>query len=157
MADTKLTGLTAITTPTLDDLLYLVDNPGGTPASRKITVANLFKGIFLAQSSNTQTLTGTKTLTDADPPIQFLDPGGATRTVNLPADSYNNHGFWFYNFADADDENLTVTDGVFSVTMGRYHSAMFVPNGATWSYMVFDQTGGTAISGTDVLEVQVFS
>lgn len=41
MADSKLTGLTANTTPALTDLLYLVDDPGGTPLSQKITVANL--------------------------------------------------------------------------------------------------------------------
>ena len=38
MADTKLTDLTADTTPGLDSVLYTVDDPGGTPASRKSTV-----------------------------------------------------------------------------------------------------------------------
>lgn len=41
MADQKLTALTAMTSPTTDDLLYIVDDPSGTPASRKITLANL--------------------------------------------------------------------------------------------------------------------
>lgn len=42
MADAKLTALTAETSPTTDDLLYLVDDPAGTPASKKITLADLF-------------------------------------------------------------------------------------------------------------------
>ena len=41
MADQKLTALTALTSPSTDDLLYIVDDPLGTPASRKITLANL--------------------------------------------------------------------------------------------------------------------
>lgn len=41
MADTKLTGLDAITSVSTDDLLYVVDDPSGTPVSKKITVANL--------------------------------------------------------------------------------------------------------------------
>lgn len=41
MADTKLTALTADATPTSDDLVYAVNDPGGTPASRKVTAANL--------------------------------------------------------------------------------------------------------------------
>lgn len=41
MADQKLTALTAIGTPTTDDLLYMVDDPGGTPLSRKMTIAQL--------------------------------------------------------------------------------------------------------------------
>lgn len=41
MADAKLSGLTAITTVTTDDLFYVVDDPAGTPTSKKITAANL--------------------------------------------------------------------------------------------------------------------
>jgi hypothetical protein len=39
--DTKLTALTADTSPTSDDLVYTVTDPAGTPASRKVTLANL--------------------------------------------------------------------------------------------------------------------
>jgi hypothetical protein len=41
MADTKLTGLTAITTISTDDNIYIVDDPGGTPVSRKATMTQL--------------------------------------------------------------------------------------------------------------------
>jgi hypothetical protein len=41
MADTKITGLTADTSPTSDDLVVTVNDPGGTPANRKVTAANL--------------------------------------------------------------------------------------------------------------------
>jgi hypothetical protein len=38
---TQLTALTALTVPTGDDMLYIVDDPSGVPLSRKVTVANL--------------------------------------------------------------------------------------------------------------------
>lgn len=38
MADTKLTGLTATTTPVLTDYGYIVTTPGGTPASHYVTL-----------------------------------------------------------------------------------------------------------------------
>ena len=42
MADTKLTGLTELaTTPEGTDIVYIVDDPGVTPLSKKITVVNL--------------------------------------------------------------------------------------------------------------------
>jgi len=41
MADQKLTELTAVTTLADTDIVYLVKDPGGTPLSRKMTVANL--------------------------------------------------------------------------------------------------------------------
>ena len=42
MADTKLDDLTALTTPSGDDILYIVDDPAGTPLDRKIALNNLF-------------------------------------------------------------------------------------------------------------------
>lgn len=41
MADTKITALTADNTPTSDDLVVTVNDPGGTPANRKVTAGNL--------------------------------------------------------------------------------------------------------------------
>jgi hypothetical protein len=42
MADQKLADLTALTTPSGDDILYIVDDPAGTPLDRKIALDNLF-------------------------------------------------------------------------------------------------------------------
>lgn len=44
MANTKLKDLAAITAPSLDDIVYIVDDPLGTPASKKITIADLLGG-----------------------------------------------------------------------------------------------------------------
>ncbi len=41
----KVTTLIENTNPTSDDLVYSVDNPGGTPVGRKVTIANLAKGM----------------------------------------------------------------------------------------------------------------
>lgn len=48
MADTKLTALTALTTPTGADLIYIVDDVAGTPTSKKITLTSFFAGIDTA-------------------------------------------------------------------------------------------------------------
>jgi hypothetical protein len=42
MADKKVTQLTALTVPTKDDLLLVIDDPLGSPISKKITVDNFF-------------------------------------------------------------------------------------------------------------------
>lgn len=41
MTDSKLTALTEDTNPTIDDLVYVVNDPDGTPAEKKVTVENL--------------------------------------------------------------------------------------------------------------------
>lgn len=51
MADVKLTALTELTDPSSDDMLYVVDSPGGSPSSKKASVANVvdarYQGIRL--------------------------------------------------------------------------------------------------------------
>ena len=41
MPDSKLTDLTALTATTNDDLTYVVDDPAGTPLSKKVALRNL--------------------------------------------------------------------------------------------------------------------
>lgn len=45
MADSKTTALTETTSPATTDLLYVVTTPGGTPASKKATIANVVKAV----------------------------------------------------------------------------------------------------------------
>lgn len=68
MADTKLTALTETTAPATTDDVYVVTTPGGTPASKRCTIANLSKVLpghefdyveFTANVSITATTEGT--------------------------------------------------------------------------------------------------
>ena len=42
MADTTITGLSALASPALADVMVIVDDPSGSPTTKKITLANLF-------------------------------------------------------------------------------------------------------------------
>jgi len=55
MADKKVSALTAITKLSQDDLFMVVNDPAGTPTSRKITTGNLFGNVAVItkHSSNT--------------------------------------------------------------------------------------------------------
>lgn len=46
MADSKISDLTALTTPESNDLLAIVDDPSGSPITKKITKRNLSKIAF---------------------------------------------------------------------------------------------------------------
>jgi len=48
-------------------------------------------------SANTETLTGVKTLTDSSETVQFLDPNGLPRSVNLPAPTTASPYFFIAN------------------------------------------------------------
>lgn len=79
MADTKFTGLTAITNPTGNDIVPIVDAVDTTPVSRKIKVGDLIEGGF----TTTATAAGTTTLTDASTKVQEFT-GASNQTVVLP-------------------------------------------------------------------------
>jgi len=83
MADSKLTALTALTTVTGDDLLYMVDDPAGTPTSKKATAAVVREFANMAQATGTDANT-----TMAVNTLYVVDMSAwatADRTYTLPA------------------------------------------------------------------------
>jgi len=90
MADEKLTALTEETTPTSDDLIYLVDDPDGSPASRKTTLGSGIMNYGVCQ--------GRLTLT-SNTPVTTSDVSSATGTYYTPyvgdqIGLYNSSGTW---------------------------------------------------------------
>lgn len=66
MADRKITELAALTSANQKDLLYVVDDPSGTPVSKKISLYNLFGSIPANTSiTGTATVSGNTTLNGA--------------------------------------------------------------------------------------------
>ena len=64
--DLKISQLTADTSPTSDDLIMTVNDPGGTPASRKVTLANIFAAIGSMGTTVPYTIGGTGLTAAAD-------------------------------------------------------------------------------------------
>lgn len=65
MADQKVSELTNLATAAGEDLLYIVDDPSGTPVSKKITLDNLL-GSVPANTTFTQTATFNNKVTVAN-------------------------------------------------------------------------------------------
>lgn len=88
---TKISGYTADAAPTSDDLIVTVNDPGGTPVNRKVTLANLatalagmsgFTGTFapVADAATVLTSQTTASTTYAD-----LSTSGPAVTITVPA------------------------------------------------------------------------
>ena len=60
MADTKVSALTNLAAPTRDDLLYVVNDPSGVPASRKATLESVITGPSLFVAASDATANGIK-------------------------------------------------------------------------------------------------
>ena len=111
MADKKVTQLTALTVATKDDLLLVIDDPLGSPISKKITVDNFFGATSAltvnaisitasgttALSANTFTLTSNNQLT--------LTKGVSINSSGADSDTViasDNQSSMFYVDASAD-------------------------------------------------------
>lgn len=62
MADSKLTALSATTSPATSDIVYVVTDPGTTPASKKVTLANLSTAIAAPKTAKYVTTAADGTL-----------------------------------------------------------------------------------------------
>lgn len=68
-ADSTLSNLPALASPTTDDLLYVVDDPAGSPVSNKATIAN----VLAANDARTKTETNTT-----------IDAEGTGNVITIP-------------------------------------------------------------------------
>lgn len=107
-ADSKVSSLTNDASPSSDDLIYTVNDPGGTPADRKVTLNNLFTHVT---NLNTTGNVGIGS-TNLDFPLQVTD---TSSTLN--ANSGHQSSFFNYaptGFVDATSSNygpLTINVG----------------------------------------------
>lgn len=107
MADSKISALTAATSATDDDLVYLIDDPAGTPTSKKITFSNLQGSMTkVGKVTVTQPATGS-TVTVAD---------GATITVNGSATITNGT----HSGTNTGDQTITLTSDVTGSGTGSF-------------------------------------
>lgn len=147
MTDYKLTdaGIPAHTSPEYNDLLYVVADVLGTPASSKIEVAALLKHTLgYADQVSTETLSETRNLLDSDACVLILDPDGEDRDVVLPDEAASNHAYVIINNG-ADAEKLVIKDYSLATTFESVrpgYSVILVSDGT--AYQVVWQTGTLA-------------
>lgn len=107
-ADTKVSALTADTTPTSDDLIYTVNDPGGTPASRKVVISDLFQNL-------TTNIVTTGTITAGTLIADSLTINGTTSQIDLPKGLIVNSG---KGNAESDDTVILTTAGTMELDAG---------------------------------------
>ena len=111
MADKKVTQLTALTVPTKEDVLLIIDDPLGSPISKKITVDNFF-GATSALTVNAISITasgttalGANTFTLTSNTQSTLTKGVSINSSGADSDTViasDNQATMFYVDASAD-------------------------------------------------------
>lgn len=93
-ADTEVQDLDAISSPAVGDVLYVVDDPSGTPASKKITIGDLLgvgtdlntSGEVTGGDADTATLATTVTVSDDESTDDAQEIVFTTDNANLESD-----------------------------------------------------------------------
>lgn len=113
----------------LNDFFYV----DGTDDVMAAYVNNLLAATMRSEYKNIETLSATRTLTDADTPIQRFDCGGASRIVKAAeGDLIENHLFWVVNASDGSEViTLKSFDEVTTLaTVNEGEGALIIPDGA---------------------------
>jgi len=102
MADKKVTQLAALTAPTKEDLLLVIDDPLGSPISKKITIDNFFgatsaltvNAISLIATGDTSLTANNFTLTAANTVTitkgVVINSGGTASDTQIKSDNQEN-------------------------------------------------------------------
>ena len=119
MADKKVTQLAALTVPTKDDLLLIIDDPLGSPISKKITVGDFFgttspvsvNAIALTATGDTSLVANNFTLTAANTVTitkgVVINSGGTASDTQIKSDNQAN---MFYVKASTDRIGIMTND-----------------------------------------------
>jgi len=145
MADAKLTALAANTAPIGTDIAYIVDDPGGSAASQKITFANFGKGLDAGVIPNTPA--GAIAATDVQAAIDELESeksplAGSASILTVGA---LDTGSITSGFTSIDVGSGAIT------TTGAISGGTFVTTVTTGSLVtVADYGGATQATGTTI-------
>ena len=105
--------------------------------SRQNLESGVARGLLIGElifDQSTVTLAGALTLTKKSVPLHFIDPGGAGRTITLPAEAVSEGlVFIIHNTADA-AEILTIEDDAAGAvaTPTQNEMAIVYCNGVAW-------------------------
>jgi hypothetical protein len=141
MADTKITDLDENTAPVSTDLMVIVDDPAGTPASQKLTLANLTTLVAPAASDTvagkieiaiqSEQETGTDTTRAVTPGRQHYHPSAAKFWVAWTGNSETILAS--YNVASVTDTTVGDAEGTIATDF----------SGAAWCGVVTTLETGT--------------
>lgn len=160
--DTSLAGNLDTRIPSQKAVKAYADTKSPLAGSASLTTTGAL--ISLKLDHNVQTLSGTKTLTVSDLPIQKLDPDGADRDVNLPAEaSSTDLVFWIFNMANGAGEDLVIKDDTPTTlaTILPGNVALCSCDGTTWTVRIMlppdklqvdGQSGAISISTMDLAQ-----
>ena len=131
MADKKITALTAATSAASEDLLHIIDDPGGSPVNKKLTVQNFLNSI-------THTSTGTVTA-NTETLLSLTHTANAHTVTGTTADKIDNVASFQVtsNATGKSDGNLTYD---------RYYAADITNKIADGNTVIVTESAGARIT-----------
>jgi len=141
-------------TPSVGSFASDAETLAGVLTTKATTPANIQAKLKAISSfgldQNVETLSGTKTLLISDLPVQKLDPNGADRDVNLPAEaSSTDLVFLIFNQANGAGEDLVIKDDTPTTlaTIGPENVAICSCDGTTWTVRIMLPADALQVDG----------
>jgi len=138
MADSKITDLTALTAVATTDLLVIVDDPSGTPETKKATVQDVVQGLDFGEIYSDGT-SGTQSLSAATwTAIDQFEAAGSLQAVTTASDpqalTLTNAGFYAVDYSISFEISSSTAGGVL-MTFAPYWNSNQQTQGRTSVYV----------------------
>ena len=153
-AGEKLTGITGTSVHTGDDILYIVDDPGGTPASRYIARSDLFLNITSNSVIAAAIATDTYTFPGADGNADevLVTDGAGALTFQAQSGTGGGAAFSYWEMGGTVVSPVTA-DTVSGTTI--YGGNIYSDNNLVGSHVTGDTVYGTIVHGLNVSSANV--
>lgn len=151
MSDIKVTALSEEATPISTDIVMLIDDPGGSPVSKKTTIANLTKGMAIAVQSETGT-TYTFDIADSNNFIRFNNASAQALTIptNSGVEFPIGTRIWCYregagavSFSGATGVTLNAPNSVTSLGTQYQLGELYKYDTDSWNLVISPESGAT--------------
>jgi hypothetical protein len=150
MADTKVSALSEVSVPNLEDVLYAIDDPGGTPTSVKVTVRRLLGQMLPSIPEGRLTL-------ESGVPLSTSDQTAKTSVYYTPylgkrVSLYDGTRWRLYEFSEVTLALGTITDAKnYDVFLYDNAGTLTLELSAAWTN---DTTRADALTTQDGIDVK---
>jgi hypothetical protein len=151
MADKKVSALTALTNMSSDDLMLVVNDPSGSPASRKITHANFFANVHtVSDFTSNVTISSTKLTVSANTTLNGKLVNGSNTIIGSNGRIHANNAISTGTITQA------MLSGAATGVSNSFLTSTYVTNTEFQSYQTITNVTLTTLADKTANTAQVF-
>ena len=148
MADVKISDLGELTSPAGEDLLVIVDDPSGTPVSKKVTATNLFGTVSIDADSNTVSNLEVDNFKASAIVIESEGISSNDNDTTIPTSASVKD---YVDSQIATEDTIAELNDTTITSVGDNEILQYNNSSSVWENQTFDEAGIATLTGSETL------